>query len=176
MKKTSTLPFVICFASPRLRAGHRESRDGWGHHRRTSEHFACKDGDSWWPRNRQRVAASPSTSANATLRAPPSRRRDPRGPRRDAASSFRSIARPRCTRDGDSLKGRCTLGRTGPRRWLRIKGRDTYARTTDITVSRPRSVRTKRLLAEIARDEGGNVEKAATGDPAPRRVVASAKP
>ena len=82
----------------------------------------------------------------------------------------------RFTLDGHKLKGRWTLVRTGPRRWLLIKGRDTYARTTDITVSRPRSVRTKRLLAEIARDEGGNVEKAATGDPAPRRVVASAKP
>jgi hypothetical protein len=36
-------------------------------------------------------------------------------------------------------------------------------------------VRTRRLLAEIARDEGGNVEKAATGDPAPRKVAAPAK-
>jgi bifunctional non-homologous end joining protein LigD len=66
---------------------------------------------------------------------------------------------------GHKLKGRWTLVRTGPRKWLLIKGRDKYARTTDITKTRPRSVRTKRLLAEIARDEGGNVEKAATGDP-----------
>ena len=69
---------------------------------------------------------------------------------------------------GRKLKGRWTLVRTGPQRWLLIKGRDTYARTTDITLTRARSVRTKRLLAQIARDEGGNVEKAATGDPAPR--------
>jgi bifunctional non-homologous end joining protein LigD len=68
---------------------------------------------------------------------------------------------------GRKLKGRWTLVRTGPRKWLLIKGRDTYARTTDITLTRARSVRTKRLLAQIARDEGGNVEKAATGDPAP---------
>jgi bifunctional non-homologous end joining protein LigD len=75
--------------------------------------------------------------------------------------------------NGSKLKGRWTLVRTGPRRWLLIKGRDKYARTTDITETRPRSVRTKRLLAEIARDEGGNVEKAATGDPARRKSAAS---
>lgn len=73
---------------------------------------------------------------------------------------------------GKKLKGRWTLVRTGPRRWLLIKGRDKYARTTDITEARPRSVRTKRLLAQIARDEGGDVEKAATGDPAPRKASA----
>ena len=69
---------------------------------------------------------------------------------------------------GRKLKGRWTLVRTGPQKWLLIKGRDTYARTTDITQTRARSVRTKRLLAQIARDEGGNVARAATGDPAPR--------
>ena len=69
---------------------------------------------------------------------------------------------------GRKLKGRWTLVRTGPGKWLLIKGRDAYARTTDITKTRARSVRTKRLLAQIARDEGGNVERAATGDPAPR--------
>jgi bifunctional non-homologous end joining protein LigD len=75
----------------------------------------------------------------------------------------------RFTLTGHKLKGRWTLVRTGPRKWLLIKGRDTYARTTDITRTRARSVRTKRLLAEIARDEGGDVEKAATGDPVQRR-------
>jgi hypothetical protein len=30
----------------------------------------------------------------------------------------------------------------------------------------PRSITSKRLLADIARDGGGDVEKAATGDPA----------
>ena len=67
--------------------------------------------------------------------------------------------------DGRKVKGRWTLVRTGPRRWLLIKGRDKDARTTDITATRARSVRSKRLLAQIARDEGGDVEKAATGDP-----------
>jgi bifunctional non-homologous end joining protein LigD len=70
---------------------------------------------------------------------------------------------------GKKLKGRWTLVRTGPRKWLLIKGRDAYAKTTDITATRARSVRTRRLLAQIARDEGGNVERAATGDPAPAR-------
>jgi bifunctional non-homologous end joining protein LigD len=77
---------------------------------------------------------------------------------------------------GKKLKGRWTLvrtERTGPRKWLLIKGRDTHASTDDITATHPRSVRTKRLLAQIARDEGGNVEKAATGDPAPRKTSAS---
>ncbi len=42
----------------------------------------------------------------------------------------------RFTLDGRKLKGRRTLVRTGPRRWLPIKGRDKYARTTDITGTR----------------------------------------
>jgi len=68
--------------------------------------------------------------------------------------------------DGKKLKGSWTLIHTDDRRWLLIKRRDEYASTDDITVTQPRSVRTKRLLAEIARDEGGDVAKAATGDPA----------
>ena len=70
--------------------------------------------------------------------------------------------------DGKKLKGSWTLIHTDDRRWLLIKRRDEYASTDDITVTQPRSVRTKRLLAEIARDEGGDVAKAATGDPARR--------
>jgi len=35
----------------------------------------------------------------------------------------------------------------------------------DLEATAPRSVKSKRLLAQIARDEGGNVKKAATGDP-----------
>jgi bifunctional non-homologous end joining protein LigD len=68
---------------------------------------------------------------------------------------------------GKKLKGSWTLVRTSGdrRKWLLIKGRDRYAAETDIAAARPRSVKTKRLLAQIARDEGGNVEKAATGDP-----------
>jgi len=81
----------------------------------------------------------------------------------------------RFTLDGRKLKGRWTLVRTGPKKWLLIKGRDAHADTTDVTLAQPRSVRTKRLLAEIARDEGGDVEKAATGDPAVSKISRTAK-
>jgi bifunctional non-homologous end joining protein LigD len=49
--------------------------------------------------------------------------------------------------------------------WLLIKHRDTFASTQDITEQKPRSVLTRRLLAGIARDEGGDVATAASGDP-----------
>ena len=70
--------------------------------------------------------------------------------------------------DGTKLKGSWTLVHTGDRRWLLMKRKDEYASAADVTVTQPRSVRTKRLLAEIARDAGGDVNKAATGDPAGR--------
>jgi bifunctional non-homologous end joining protein LigD len=50
--------------------------------------------------------------------------------------------------------------------WLLIKHRDRYASTHDVLIEKPRSVLTKRLLAEIARDEDGDVAKASKGDPA----------
>jgi len=75
---------------------------------------------------------------------------------------------------GKKLKGSWVLVRTrgfGSKpvhpSWLLIKHRDQFASTRDITAEEPRSVVSRRLLADIARDEGGNVEKAATGDPAP---------
>jgi len=71
--------------------------------------------------------------------------------------------------NGKKLKGSFTLVRTGDRKWLLMKRKDEYASTRDVATEEPRSVRTKRLLAEIARDEGGDTEKAATGDPAPAR-------
>jgi len=74
--------------------------------------------------------------------------------------------------DGKKLKGSWTLVRTGDRKWLLMKRKDEYARTADIAETEPRSVRTKRLLAEIARDDGGDVAKAATGDPRPTKSVA----
>jgi hypothetical protein len=40
----------------------------------------------------------------------------------------------------------------------------------------PRSVVSNRLLAEIARDGGGDVEKAATGDPTIKLPAKAAKP
>jgi bifunctional non-homologous end joining protein LigD len=69
------------------------------------------------------------------------------------------------TLDGSKLKGSWVLVRTKDRQWLLIKHRDQYASTDDLTVSSPRSVVTQRTLAEIAKDEGGNIAKAATGDP-----------
>ena len=70
---------------------------------------------------------------------------------------------------GKKLKGSWTLVRTGERKWLLMKRRDEYASSIDIEATEPRSVRTKRLLADIARDEGGDVARAATGDPKARR-------
>ena len=49
--------------------------------------------------------------------------------------------------------------------WLLIKHRDELASKRDIAAEEPRSAVSERLLVEIARDEGGNMEKAADGDP-----------
>ena len=46
-----------------------------------------------------------------------------------------------------------------------IKHRDEFAGKTDIAEEAPRSIVSKRILAEIARDEGGDIVKAASGDP-----------
>lgn len=70
------------------------------------------------------------------------------------------------TLHGRKLKGGWVLVRTQGRQWLLFKRRDGYASATvDIAKAKPRSVLTRRLLAGIARDEGGDVAKAATGDP-----------
>jgi bifunctional non-homologous end joining protein LigD len=69
--------------------------------------------------------------------------------------------------EGKKLKGSFTLVRTGDRKWLLMKRKDDYAKPIDITEAEPRSVRTDRLLAEIAAAAGGDVKKAATGDPKP---------
>ncbi len=74
---------------------------------------------------------------------------------------------------GKKLKGSWVLVRTKlgyPRssqkpQWLLIKHRDRFASDRDILVDQPRSVATNRLLAEIARDNEGDVAKAAKGDP-----------
>jgi bifunctional non-homologous end joining protein LigD len=74
---------------------------------------------------------------------------------------------------GKKLKGSWVLVRTrrdaspkgGDRAWLLIKHRDGAATEEDITVTKPRSVITNRLLAEIAWDESGDAERAASGDP-----------
>src|SRR5256884_5818425 len=67
---------------------------------------------------------------------------------------------------GEKLKGSFVLVRTRERQWLLIKHRDKYAKEgEDIADTQPYSVLTKRTLAEIAEDEGGNARKAVTGDP-----------
>ena len=75
---------------------------------------------------------------------------------------------------GKKLKGSFALVRTRDRQWLLIKHRDEYAEEGEIAESAPYSVFTKRTLAEIAEDEGGDIKKAATGDPKklPRRARA----
>jgi bifunctional non-homologous end joining protein LigD len=78
------------------------------------------------------------------------------------------------TLHGKKLKGSWVLVRTrgygsgssGKSSWLLIKHRDEYASTEDITESQPFSAITRRLLADIARDNHGDVAQAATGDPA----------
>jgi bifunctional non-homologous end joining protein LigD len=74
---------------------------------------------------------------------------------------------------GKKLAGSWVLVRTrapqwaprGRSAWLLIKHRDAAASEEDVTEAAPRSVVSRRLLAEIAWHEGGNVERAASGDP-----------
>jgi bifunctional non-homologous end joining protein LigD len=72
---------------------------------------------------------------------------------------------------GQKLHGSWVLvrlrARTGQKRvaWLLIKHRDEWANSTDVTESEPRSAKSKRLLVEIARDGGGDMKRAADGDP-----------
>lgn len=67
--------------------------------------------------------------------------------------------------NGEKLKGSWVLVRTRERQWLLIKHRDYYTMEEEVTEVAPVSILTRRTLAEIAEDEGGNVKKAATGDP-----------
>ena len=74
---------------------------------------------------------------------------------------------------GKKLKGGFVLVRTRERQWLLMKHKDEYAKEgEDVAETQPYSVLTKRTLAEIAEDEGGEIKKAATGDPKklPRRT------
>ena len=72
---------------------------------------------------------------------------------------------------GQKLSGSWVLVRTrsSPRgnkpAWLLIKHRDAAVSTEDIATTEPRSAVSGRLLAEIAWHEGGDVAKAASGDP-----------
>ena len=75
------------------------------------------------------------------------------------------------TFEGKKLRGSWVLVRAGRRpgqskpAWLLIKHRDQWASTEDVTELLPRSIVSDRLLVEIARDEGGDMRKAAEGDP-----------
>jgi bifunctional non-homologous end joining protein LigD len=72
---------------------------------------------------------------------------------------------------GKKLRGSWVLVRTRgfgskpDKSWLLIKHRDKYASKSDVTAEEPRSVLSRRLLADVARENGGDVEKASTGDP-----------
>jgi bifunctional non-homologous end joining protein LigD len=81
------------------------------------------------------------------------------------------------TLHGKKLKGSWVLVRTrsgyggkGRESWLLIKHRDRYASAEDVLESKPRSVASNRLLADIARSAGGDAIKAAKGDPAGARL------
>jgi bifunctional non-homologous end joining protein LigD len=73
---------------------------------------------------------------------------------------------------GNKLRGSWVLVRTHDRQWLLIKHKDEFASDEPVTEEAPESVATGRSLAQIARDEGGDVAKAATGD---QGTVASSK-
>lgn len=74
--------------------------------------------------------------------------------------------------DGEKLRGSWALVRIARRGqedkktpWLLIRHRDAAASRRDVVQEEPRSVVSERLLVEIARDEGGDMERAASGDP-----------
>jgi bifunctional non-homologous end joining protein LigD len=76
------------------------------------------------------------------------------------------------TLQGTKLAGSWVLVRTRPSAaaggrsaWLLIKHRDAAASQEDVATMQPRSVVSQRLLAEIAWQEGGDVERAADADP-----------
>lgn len=89
----------------------------------------------------------------------------------DVASALRK-GELKFSLDGQKLKGSWVLVRTRDRQWLLMKHRDYYTTEEDVSEIAPASILTRRTLAEIAEDEGGDVKKAATGDPKkiPRRT------
>jgi len=102
----------------------------------------------------------------------------PESPDVDAALAQGQL---KLTLQGTKLHGSWVLvrtrGRPGQARaaWLLIKHRDEWAKgggskndeddKEDVTEREPRSAVSQRLLVEIARDEGGDMRKAADGDP-----------
>ena len=100
---------------------------------------------------------------------------EPEAPDVDAALKKGEL---KFTLHGKKLRGSWVLVRTrrgygrssAKPQWLLIKHRDRYASDKDVETELPRSVASKRLLAEIARDENGDVARAAKGDPAGSRA------
>jgi bifunctional non-homologous end joining protein LigD len=86
------------------------------------------------------------------------------------------------TLHGKKLNGSWVLVRTrgfgssSKTSWLLIKHRDPFASSEDVTMEKPRSAISGKLLAQIAQDNGGDPERAATGDPAPPKKRAVRKP
>jgi bifunctional non-homologous end joining protein LigD len=80
------------------------------------------------------------------------------------------------TLHGKKLKGSWVLvrtrgyGRSSDKSWLLIKHRDQFVSTRDVTED-ARSVLSKRLLADIASEGGGDIAKAATGDPSSKSTT-----
>ncbi len=68
------------------------------------------------------------------------------------------------TLHGEKLRGSWVLVKT-KLGWLLIKHRDEFASKEDIATEHPRSVVSKKLLRDIAQANGGDVAKAAKGDP-----------
>jgi bifunctional non-homologous end joining protein LigD len=85
------------------------------------------------------------------------------------------------TLHGEKLKGSWVLVRTrgfgssSKPSWLLIKHRDQFTSSEEVTMEKPRSAISGRLLAQIAQDHGGDPERAATGDPAPPKKPAVRK-
>ncbi|HLJ15630.1 MAG TPA: DNA polymerase ligase N-terminal domain-containing protein [Bryobacteraceae bacterium] len=85
---------------------------------------------------------------------------------------------------GKKLKGSWVLVRTHGfggkegKSWLLIKHRDEFASQIDIAAEEPRSALSRKLLADIAREGGGDVQKASTGDPqsAAKPLAKTSKP
>jgi bifunctional non-homologous end joining protein LigD len=76
------------------------------------------------------------------------------------------------TLHGSKLRGSWVLVRTkgfgttsGRSSWLLIKHKDSYASPNDVIKDKPRSVLSKKLMAQIAAASGGDVVKAAKADP-----------
>jgi bifunctional non-homologous end joining protein LigD len=94
-----------------------------------------------------------------------------RGPYRPATpdvGAAKKAGRVEFALAGKKLKGSWILVRTrgrDSRSWLLIKRHDEAATDADLLTAQPRSIKSKRLMAEIAFDEGGEVERAAGADP-----------